>query len=37
MLVILYFKQNESQLDENGLAAQMLPLATTFCRVCYAY
>lgn len=25
--------QNESPLDENGLAAQMLPLVTTFCRV----
>ena len=25
--------QNESPLDENGIAAQLLPLADTFCRV----
>ena len=25
--------QNESPLDENGIAAQLLPLSNTFCRV----
>ena len=27
------FFQNDSSMDENGIAAAILPLATTFCRV----
>ena len=29
------FSQNDSSMDENGIAAAILPLATTFCRVSY--